>query len=176
MTTEGQGRLSDPIGLGIPVMISGPWGSPRIYPEMQGILDNPDAAYAKLREMGKGLFGPNGAGLGGLSGLINGSGQGGSTGQGAGGGQPGGNGGQGGQGGGRRNRGGNANAPEISNAKGSAKFWIKDGLLSKYEFKVSGKISFDGNDREVDRATTVEIKDVGTTKVEIPEEAKKKLG
>jgi AsmA protein len=36
---------------------------------MQGILDNPDAAYAKLKEMGKGLFGPNGAGLGGLSGL-----------------------------------------------------------------------------------------------------------
>jgi len=27
-------------------------------------MDNPDAAYAKLREMGKGLFGPDGAGLG----------------------------------------------------------------------------------------------------------------
>ena len=62
MTTEGQGRASDPVGLGIPVMISGPWGSPRIYPEMQGILDNPEAAYAKLKEMGKGLFGENGAG------------------------------------------------------------------------------------------------------------------
>ena len=90
ITTEGQGRTGDPVGFGIPVMIEGPWDAPRIYPEMQGILDNPDAAYAKLREMGKGLFGPNGAGLGGLSGLINGSGQGGSTGQGAGGGQPGG--------------------------------------------------------------------------------------
>jgi AsmA protein len=64
MTTEGQGRASDPVGLGIPVMIAGPWGSPRIYPEMQGILDNPEAAYAKLKEMGKGLFGQNGAGLG----------------------------------------------------------------------------------------------------------------
>ena len=42
-------------------MIEGPWGAPRIYPDMQGILDNPDAAYAKLKEMGKGLFGPNGA-------------------------------------------------------------------------------------------------------------------
>jgi AsmA protein len=90
ITTEGQGRTGNPVGFGIPVMIEGPWDAPRIYPEMQGILDNPDAAYAKLREMGKGLFGPNGAGLGGLSGLINGSGQGGSTGQGAGGGQPGG--------------------------------------------------------------------------------------
>ena len=63
MTTEGQGRAADPVGLGIPVMIEGPWGAPRIYPEMQGMLDNPEAAYAKLKEMGKGLFGANGAGL-----------------------------------------------------------------------------------------------------------------
>ncbi|MBV9462049.1 MAG: AsmA family protein [Bradyrhizobium sp.] len=67
MTTEGQGRTSDPVGFGIPVMISGPWAAPRIYPDMQGVLDNPDAAYAKLREMGKGLFGPNGANLGNLN-------------------------------------------------------------------------------------------------------------
>ena len=69
MTTEGQGRAADPVGLGIPVMIEGPWTEPRIYPDMQGILDNPDAAYAKLKEMGKGLFGANGGGLSGLSGL-----------------------------------------------------------------------------------------------------------
>jgi len=67
MTTEGQGRATDPVGLGIPVVIDGPWAEPRIYPDMAGILDNPDAAYAKLKDMGKGLFGPNGAlsGLGG---------------------------------------------------------------------------------------------------------------
>jgi AsmA protein len=63
MTTEGQGRAAEPVGLGIPVMIEGPWGAPRIYPEMQGMLDNPEAAYAKLKEMGKGLFGAGGAGL-----------------------------------------------------------------------------------------------------------------
>jgi AsmA protein len=45
-------------------MITGAWSQPRIYPDMAGMLDNPDAAYAKLREMGKGLFGPDGAGLG----------------------------------------------------------------------------------------------------------------
>ena len=66
MTTEGQGRTSEPVGFGIPVMITGPWSQPRIYPDMAGVLDNPDAAYAKLREMGKGLFGPDGAGLGNL--------------------------------------------------------------------------------------------------------------
>ena len=69
-------------------MIEGPWGSPRIYPEMQGILDNPDAAYAKLKEMGKGLFGEKGAGIGAAIGSLLG-GQ-----QGAAGGQQGGAGGQ----------------------------------------------------------------------------------
>jgi len=70
MTTEGQGRTNDPVGFGIPVMLEGPWSHPRIYPDMQGILDDPDAAYAKLREMGKGLFGPGGGGLGGILGGL----------------------------------------------------------------------------------------------------------
>jgi AsmA protein len=68
MTTEGQGRTSDPVGLGIPVVIEGPWADPRIYPDVAGILDNPDAAYARLRELGKGLFGAgDGNGNGGAS-------------------------------------------------------------------------------------------------------------
>jgi AsmA protein len=71
LTTEGQGRAADPVALGIPVVIDGPWAEPRIYPDVQGILDNPDAAYAKLKEMGKGLFGSGGA-LSGLGGLLGG--------------------------------------------------------------------------------------------------------
>ena len=71
MTTEGQGRAADPVGLGIPVVIDGPWDQPRIYPDMAGMLDNPDAAYAKLKEMGTGLFGANAA-LGGLGGSATG--------------------------------------------------------------------------------------------------------
>jgi AsmA protein len=72
MTTEGQGRAGDPVGLGIPVVIDGPWAEPRIYPDMAGILDHPDDAYAKLKQMGQGLFGSNGAlnGLGGLGGTA----------------------------------------------------------------------------------------------------------
>lgn len=70
---------------------------------------------------------------------------------------------------------GGGGAANVSNAKGSAKFWIKDGVLSKYQYNVKGTISFDGNDREQDRTTTTEIKDVGSTKVEVPEDAKKKL-
>ena len=73
MTTEGQGRAADPVGLGIPVVIDGPWTEPRIYPDVAGILDNPDAAYDKLKAIGKGLFGPNGA-LSGLGGNAPGGG------------------------------------------------------------------------------------------------------
>jgi hypothetical protein len=65
--------------------------------------------------------------------------------------------------------------PQISGAKGSAKFQVKDGVLSKFEFKVKGSMNFNGNDIDVDRTTTTEIKDIGTTKVSIPEGAQKKL-
>jgi hypothetical protein len=65
--------------------------------------------------------------------------------------------------------------PAVTNAKGSVKFWVKDGVLDKYEFKVKGTMSFNGEDRDIDRDTTVEIKNVGTTKVTIPDDAKKKL-
>jgi hypothetical protein len=69
----------------------------------------------------------------------------------------------------------NGEAPAVSNAKGSVKFWLKDGELVKYEFNVKGTVSFNGNDIDQDRTSTVVIKDVGSTKVTVPEEAKKKL-
>jgi len=68
-----------------------------------------------------------------------------------------------------------SDGPTINDAKGSAKFWIKDGQLSKYEYKVTGSMDLNGNNMDVDRTTTVEIKDVDNTKVEVPEAAKKKL-
>ncbi|HXU76495.1 MAG TPA: hypothetical protein VN794_07995, partial [Methylomirabilota bacterium] len=71
-----------------------------------------------------------------------------------------------------RRAGGGASA---SKASGSVKFWVKDGQLAKYQYKVQGTVTFNGEDREVERTTTVEIKDVGTTKVEVPDEAKKKI-
>jgi len=63
----------------------------------------------------------------------------------------------------------------MTNPKGSVKFWVKDGKLAKYEFKVTGKADFNGNEFDVDRDTTVEITDVGTTKIEVPADARKKL-
>jgi len=70
-------------------------------------------------------------------------------------------------------RGGNAMEPK--NAKGSVKFWLKDGSISKYQLNLQGTMNFNGEDRDIDRTTTYQMKDVGTTKVEVPEAAKKKL-
>ena len=72
-------------------------------------------------------------------------------------------------------RGGNGGGPEISDAKGTAKFWVKDGNLTKFEYHVTGTMSFNGNDIPMDRTVTVEISDVGSTKIAVPDDAKKKL-
>jgi AsmA protein len=52
---EGQGGKSDLKGLGVPVMISGPWARPAIYPDIEGILTNPVAAYEQLNRLKGGL-------------------------------------------------------------------------------------------------------------------------
>ncbi|WP_346906365.1 AsmA family protein [uncultured Roseibium sp.] len=43
-------------GLGVPVIAKGPWDNPRIYPDIAGILENPEAAYKQLQSMGGDLF------------------------------------------------------------------------------------------------------------------------
>jgi hypothetical protein len=70
---------------------------------------------------------------------------------------------------------GGNDGPTITGAKGSAKFWLKDGVLTKFEYSVKGAMEFNGNNFDLDRVTTVEIKDVGTTKIDVPSEAKKKM-
>jgi hypothetical protein len=74
--------------------------------------------------------------------------------------------------------GGAGDLPQITvtEAKASVKFWIKDGILTKFEIKSTGKTQFGDQDaRDTDRTTTVEIQDVGATKIEVPDEARKKL-
>ena len=68
-------------------------------------------------------------------------------------------------------------AAESTDAKGSVKFWMKDGQLTRYEFAVSGTITAGEEKKKVDisRTMTVEIKNIGSTKVSLPEDAKKKL-
>jgi hypothetical protein len=69
---------------------------------------------------------------------------------------------------------GQADGPR--NTKGWIKFWIKDGTLVRYEYNLQGKVmGQDLQEHDINRTTTVEIKDVGSTKVNVPDEAKKKL-
>src|SRR5687767_15719915 len=51
--------------------------------------------------------------------------------------------------------------------KGTAKFWVRDGVLSKYQTQVKGKMAFgqDGREVDVDRTTIYEITDIGSAKV-----------
>jgi hypothetical protein len=71
--------------------------------------------------------------------------------------------------------GGGGQGLTIEGAGGSAKFWTAEGALSKYEVKLTGKMKFGDREIEINRTTTVEIKELGTAKLEVPEEAKAKL-
>jgi hypothetical protein len=66
--------------------------------------------------------------------------------------------------------------PPPKNAKADVKFILKDGALVRYVVHAKGVITFGGNENEFERIATIELKDVGTTKLEVPEAAKKKLG
>ncbi len=61
---EGQGGKADLAGLGVPVIVAGPWAKPSIYPDIEGILQNPQAAYEQLNKLSGGLAGLKGGALG----------------------------------------------------------------------------------------------------------------
>jgi hypothetical protein len=65
--------------------------------------------------------------------------------------------------------------PKIADPAGSVKFWIQDGMLKKYEFSVQGRVIRGDQESQASRTTLVEIKNIGTTRLEVPEEAKQKM-
>ena len=67
---EGQGGKTDLAGLGVPIMIAGPWSKPSIYPDIAGILQNPQAAYEQLNKLSGGLVSLKGGGVLGNTGSI----------------------------------------------------------------------------------------------------------
>jgi AsmA protein len=69
LNPEGKSGTGNPVSFGVPVIVEGKWDSPQIYPDMNGILDNPDAAYAKLHQLGVGLFGKSSTGTDFLKGI-----------------------------------------------------------------------------------------------------------
>ena len=52
---------------------------------------------------------------------------------------------------------------------------LGEGWLAQIRVHVQGTMNFNGDSRDIDRTTTVEIKDVGTTKGRSPEDAEEKL-
>jgi hypothetical protein len=80
--------------------------------------------------------------------------------------------------GGRRGGGGGdatKGPPAPKDAKGSVKFWLTDGVLTKVELHLTATIEGRNGDIDIDRTTVTEFKNIGTTKVEAPADALKKL-
>ncbi len=50
---------------------------------------------------------------------------------------------------------------------------MKDGELTKFEFHVKGTVTYNDNDMDVDRDTTVQISGVVTTAITPPDDVKK---
>lgn len=65
-------------------------------------------------------------------------------------------------------------------ANGAFRFWVTEGALTKYEVKLDGRLAVttNGGRREVEvhQTATTELKNLGTTKFDLPDEAKQKLG
>jgi hypothetical protein len=69
---------------------------------------------------------------------------------------------------------GSRSASPVSAA--AVSLWVEDGALSKYSTRVTLQFTFNGSPIENTQITTVEIKDVGTTKMDAPGEVKIILG
>jgi hypothetical protein len=65
-------------------------------------------------------------------------------------------------------------------AGGTVRLWVRNGTLVKYETRLEGVLSVEGSSGRrqvtVHQTATTTLSEVGTTKVEVPAEAKKKLG
>jgi len=72
---------------------------------------------------------------------------------------------------------GSTTPPAPKNAMGSVKFWVKDGALVKFESHLQGTVTFspDQGERDFQETRTVEIQDVGATKLDMPADAAKIL-
>jgi hypothetical protein len=71
----------------------------------------------------------------------------------------------------------NPQAPPLKSAKGSVKYWVNGGLIEKYEIALQAKLLPSAHQGATDfkPTTTVEITNVGATKVQVPDAAREKL-
>jgi len=74
-------------------------------------------------------------------------------------------------GGGGGQGGGGGAPPEVTGAGGSVTFTVTDGVLTGYELTLTGRMTFNGEERDVNRTTKVAFTGVGSTTFDIPEAA-----
>jgi putative heme-binding domain-containing protein len=60
----------------------------------------------------------------------------------------------------------------INDPRGSATFRVADGMLTEFTLKLSGSRQVFGNEVKLDRTSTTKIAEVGSTKVEVPVDAR----
>jgi len=59
----------------------------------------------------------------------------------------------------------------------TVRVWTTDGVATKIELQMNGKMTGrDGEEREIARTTTTEIRDVGSSTFDVPDDVKVKLG
>jgi len=66
---------------------------------------------------------------------------------------------------------------EPAEPQGRVRFWLRNGALAKYQYTIQAKLTVGQGQQplQIHRTITVEIKDVGTTRLNLPEEVKKIL-
>lgn len=68
--------------------------------------------------------------------------------------------------------------PEVTPKDGTVAFTTRDGVVVRYEYSLHGDVSYPApaaSTWTAELRSTVDIKEIGTTSVELPEEARKKL-
>ena len=66
--------------------------------------------------------------------------------------------------------------PELRAPFGNVRVWLRDGRLQRYVISAAATASLPFGTKEIKRVSTVEIREVGATRVDVPAEAKAKLG
>lgn len=72
-------------------------------------------------------------------------------------------------------RGGGRGGSNVVFAKATVRFWVQKGVLTKVEQVLDASLDFNGSELLIERTTTTVISEVGTTKIEVPAEARAKL-
>jgi hypothetical protein len=64
---------------------------------------------------------------------------------------------------------------QVGNGRGTFRVTVKDGAIEKFKYEVSGTVTFQDQTGQLKRITEVQLKDIGTTKLSIPDDIQAKV-